>query len=113
LGEPKKMLESLSNINSFVGMDFCTFKLKESASEAKMLDAAKSMEQEFLSKEPGFLGHGVLKGKDGTYVDLAFATTQSKAESICGKWMENEFALKYLEFIDSESVDLSFWERIK
>jgi len=110
------MSDSLSNIasiNSFVGMEFCTFRLKEGASEAKMLEAAKNMEQEFLSKEQGFLGHGVLKGKDRTYVDLAFATSQQKAEAICGKWMENEFALKYLEFIDSESVDLSFWQRIK
>ena len=106
-------LNIIASINSFVGMEFCTFMLKEGASEAKMLEAAKNMEQEFLSKEPGFLGHGVLKGKDGTYVDLAFATSQQKAEAICGKWMENEFALKYLEFIDSESVDLSFWQRIK
>jgi len=106
-------LNSITNINSFVGMEFSTFRLKESSSEAKMLEAARNMEQEFLSKEDGFLGHGVLKGKDGIYVDLAFATSQEKAESICGKWMENAFALKYLEFIDSESVDLSFWERIK
>ena len=106
-------LNNIASINSFVGMEFCTFMLKEGASEAKMLEAAKNMELEFLSKEQGFLGHGVLKGKDGTYVDLAFATSQQKAEAICGKWMENEFALKYLEFIDSESVDLSFWQRIK
>lgn len=93
--------------------NFAPLCLKEGASEAKMLEAAKNMEQEFLSKEQGFLGHGVIKGKDGTYVDLAFATSQQKVEAICGKWMENEFALKYLEFIDSESVDLSFWQRIK
>lgn len=106
-------LNNIASINSFVGMEFCTFRLKEGASEVSMLEAAKNMEQEFLSKEQGFLGHAVLKGKDGTYVDLAFATSQQKAEAICGKWMENEFALNYLEFIDSESVDLSFWQRIR
>jgi len=93
--------------------DLFRFILKKKASEAEMLEAAKNMEQEFLSKEHGFLGHGVLKGKDGTYVDLTFASSQEKVEEICSKWMENEFALKYLEFIDSDSVDLSFWERIK
>ena len=106
-------LTNIASINSFVGMGFCTFMLKEGASEALMLEAEKNMEQEFLSKEQGFLGHGVLKGKDGTYVDLAFATSQQKAEAICAKWMKNEFVLKYLEFIKSESVDLSFWQRIK
>lgn len=106
-------LKNMTNINSFTGMEFGTFKLKEGASEKKMLEAAKNMEQEFLSKEPGFLGHAVLKGQNDTYVDLAFATTQEQAEAICGKWMENAFALKYLEFIDAESVDLKFWMRIK
>ncbi len=106
-------LKNLTKINSFVGIEFCTFMLKEGASEEKMLGAAKDMEKEFLSKESGFLGHSVLKGKDGVYVDMAFATSQEKAEAICGKWMDNKFALKYLEFIDSESVNLGFWERIK
>jgi len=92
-------LNNIANINSFIGMEFCTFKFKDGVSEAKMLEAAKIMEQEFLSKEGGFLGHGVLKRKDETYVDLAFAISQGKAESICAKWMNNEFVLKYLEFM--------------
>ncbi len=101
------------DINSFSGLEFCTFKLKKGTDESQMLKAAENMEKEFLSKEDGFLGHRVLKNKDGTYVDIAFADTQEQAEKICGKWIENEFSLKYLEFIDSESVDLSFWSRLK
>jgi len=108
-----ELKNSGSNISSFSGMEFCTFKLKEGVDENKMLEAAKNMEYEFLSKEVGFLGHRVLKSKDGTYVDIAFADTQEQAEKICGKWIENEFSLKYLEFIDSASVDLSFWSRLK
>jgi len=107
------MIDSLKNISSFIGVELGIFKLKEGVSEAEMLEAAKNMEQEFLKKEEGFLGHGVLKGKDGKYVDLAFATSQEKAEEICSKWMGNKFALKYLEFINPETVDMSFWERIK
>ncbi len=106
-------LNKFTNIGSFVGVEFATFKLQNGASEKKMLEAAKNMEQEFLSKEDGFLGHGILKGEDNIYVDLAFATSKKKAEEICGKWMENEFALKYLKFIDSESVNMGFGERIK
>ena len=106
-------LKEMANIGLFAGFEFGVFKLKQGVSEEKMLEASIKMEREFLSKEAGFLGHGILKGKDDTYVDIAFATSQEKAEKICGKWMENEFALKYLEFIDPESVNLSFWERIK
>jgi len=109
----KNSLKDIPNISSFVGIEFCTFLLKDNASEEDMIKCSSDMEQQFLSSEDGFLGHAILKGKDGLYVDLAFATSQEKAEEICGKWMENEFALKYLEFIESESVNISFWTRIK
>ncbi len=106
-------LQLLHGISGFSGVEFGIFKLKKGVSESDMLRAAKIADQEFLSKEDGFLGHAVLKGKDDLYVDLAFASTQEKAEKICGKWMGNEFTLKYLEFIDPESVDMSFWTRVK
>lgn len=98
---------------SFKGLEFGTFHLKAAASEAEMLAAAKQMEEEFLSKEAGFLGHAVLKGNDGTYVDLAFATSQAVAEEICAKWAQNAFALKFLGFIDHTSTNIGFWTRLQ
>ncbi|MCF6325372.1 MAG: hypothetical protein L3J89_13810 [Gammaproteobacteria bacterium] len=106
-------LEPLKGISGFSGVEFGIFKLKEGVSESEMLKAAKIADHQFLSKEDGFLGHAVLKGEDGLYVDLTFASTKEKAEEICGKWMSNEFTLKYLEFIDPKSVSMSFWTRIK
>ncbi|VAW88619.1 hypothetical protein MNBD_GAMMA17-2290 [hydrothermal vent metagenome] len=106
-------LQSLSNISSFAGMEFGIFKLKDGVSEIEMLKAADAADKNFLSKEDGFLGHAVLKGKDGLYVDLSFATTKEKAEEICGKWMNNKFTLQYIEFIEPGSIDMSFWEKIK
>jgi len=106
-------LKPLNNIAGFSGMEFGTFRLKEGMSEHELIKTSKMLDQEFLCKEDGFLGHVILKGEDGLYIDLAFATTQEKAEQICAKWMSNEFALKYLEFFDPESVKISFWTRIK
>ncbi len=106
-------LDSLANTCDFIGFEFGTFRLKKGVSEEKMLKMAKLADQMFLSKEEGFLGHTVLKGPEGIYADVAFATTQNKAEEICGKWMDNEYTLQYIDTIDSESVNLSFWERIK
>ncbi len=106
-------LQSLSNISNFIGLEFGIFKLKNDVSESEMLKAAEEADINFMSKEEGFLGHAVLKGENGLYVDLSFATTKEQAEEICGKWMSNEFTLKYIEFIDPESVDMSFWSRIK
>ncbi len=106
-------LELLKGVAGFSGIEFGIFKLKKGVSESEMLKSAKIADQKFLSKEDGFLGHTVLKGEGGLYVDLTFASTKEKAEEICGKWMNNEFTLKYLEFIDPESVNMSFWSRIK
>ncbi len=106
-------LQSLNSISSFTGLEFGLFKLKNGASEKEMLKAAEDADKYFMSNEEGFLGHAVLKGENGLYVDLSFSTTKEQAEEICGKWMSNEFALKYIEFIDPESVDMSFWSRIK
>ncbi len=98
---------------TFKGLEFGTFRLKGGAEEADMLAAAKTMEDEFLYKEEGFLGHAILKGNDGTYVDLAFATSQAKAEELCGKWMQNPYALKFLELIDDTSTNIGFWTRLQ
>lgn len=107
------MLKTLNTIGDFGGLETGIFKLKAGASEAEMLQAAHTMDEAFLSEEDGYLGHCVLRGKDGLYLDIGFATTQEKAEQICAKWTQNEFALKYLEFIDPDSVELGFWQRLK
>lgn len=98
---------------TFNGLEFGTFRLKAGTAEADMLAAAKIMEDEFLDKEEEFLGHAILKGSDDTYVDMAFASTQAKAEEICGKWMQNPHALKFLGFIDPASAKMSFWTRLQ
>lgn len=110
-----EILNDFSNITSSVGLgvEFAKFKLKDGVAEEEMLEAAKNMKKEFTLKQIGFLGHGILKGDDGFYVDLTFAISKEKAEEICGKWMENKFALKYLEFIDPDSVEMSFWGKIQ
>jgi len=101
------------NVNGSFGMEFGMFKLKKGVSESDMLHAAKIAEQKFLCDEDGFLGHAVLKGDGDLYADVTFAITKEKAEEICGKWLNNEFTLKYLENIDPDSVNMSFWDRIK
>ncbi|NQY93014.1 MAG: hypothetical protein HRT43_02505 [Campylobacteraceae bacterium] len=106
-------MTNLQNIGQFAGIEFATFKLKDGVSEEKMLEIIKKVDEQFLQKEEGFLGHTTLKGENGVYADVAFATTKEKAQEICGKWMENEMALQYVELIDEPSVNMSFWSRIK
>ena len=97
----------------FAGFEFGVFRLKPGVSEADMLAAAQQADKAFLSKQEGFLGHVILKGKDGSYADVGFASSQEKAEAICAQWMDNAHTLRYLEFIEPDSVDMTFWTRIK
>jgi hypothetical protein len=106
-------VSNLSYPITFKGLEFGTFRLKAGVSESAMLAAAQVMENEFLRQEEGFLGHAILKGHDGAYVDLAFATSRAKAEEICGKWLQNPHALAFLAFIDPASTHMSFWSRLQ
>ncbi len=97
----------------FGGVEFGIFKLKAGVSEEVLLEVAKTAEREFLSQEDGFVAHTLLSDGEGRYADVTFATSKKKAKHICDKWLQNEYTLKYVDLIDPESVDMSFWTRVK
>jgi hypothetical protein len=109
-------LKSLSDIPAFGGMEFSTFKLKHGVSETELFTAVDKMVEGLYSTEEGFMGHAVLKGADGTYVDVVFAASQSRAAELCSKWGAGPFApacLPYLEKIEEGSANLAFFQRVK
>ncbi|MHA2936888.1 hypothetical protein ACXJY6_01185 [Vibrio sp. RC27] len=101
-----------SNTLEFLGFEFAVFRLKDGVSEEELVALSKEIDDKFLSKEDELLSHFLLKGVDGKYADVAIATTQEKAEEICRRWLDNDVAQKYLELLNQESVDMSFWSRI-
>lgn len=108
--------QSLSAISAFGGMEFSTFKLKHGVAEHELFTAVDRMVAGLYSNEEGFLGHAVLKGADSTYVDVVFATSQSRAAELCAKWGTGPFApacLSYLEKIAEGTAKLAFFQRIK
>ncbi len=96
----------------FAGFEFAIFRLREGVSKEQLIELSKKVDDEFLSTQNGLLSHFLLKGKDGLYADVAIATSQEKAEELCQQWLHNDVALEYLELLDKESVDMSFWSRI-
>ena len=74
------------------------------------------MVEGLYSTEDGFLGHAVLRGTNDTYVDVVFATSQSRATELCAKWGTGPFApvcLSYLEKTEEGSANLAFFQRVK
>lgn len=109
-------LKSLSDIPTFGGMEFTTFRLKPGVSESDLFFAVDKMVEGLYSDEEGFLGHALLKGVDDIYVDVVFATSHSRAAELCAKWGTGPFApacLSYLEKIVEGSAKLAFFERVK
>lgn len=101
-----------SQVSSFSGFEFALFKLRDGVDERQLLEQSLALEEHFLAGQPGLLSRFLLKGKDGLYADVVIADTQNRAEEICQQWMSNRFALEYLELLDHDSVDMSFWTRI-
>ncbi|WP_299946583.1 hypothetical protein [uncultured Microbulbifer sp.] len=96
----------------FMGLEFASFRLAEGAFEKDLIALSKAVDESFLSEQEGLLSHFLLRGKDGVYADVAIATTQARAEEICQMWLDNAVAKQYLELLDQDSVDMSFWSRI-
>ena len=100
------------NIENTGGLEFAVFKLKEGVSENKLIELSKKVESDFLKQQDELIVHFLVRGQDGTYADVAIATTQQKAEEYCQQWLTDPVALEYLELIEHESVDMTFWARI-
>lgn len=103
---------SNNNLDSIGGMEFATFKLKEGVTEAKLVELSTQVEAEFLSQQEELVLHFLVRGADGVYANVAIASSQEKAEEYCQQWLSNRVALEYLELLEQETVNMTFWTRI-
>lgn len=101
-----------NKIENIGGMEFATFKLKEGVTEARLIELAQGVEERFLSQQEELILHFLVRGSDGRYADVAIASSQEKAEEYCQQWLENDVALEYLELLEKDSVNMTFWTKI-
>lgn len=94
------------------GMEFATFRLQAGVTEAMLLSMAARVEAEFLPSQSELIMHFLLRGADGVYAEVAIASSQDIAEQYCRQWLDNPVALQYLQLLDPQSVNMSFWQRI-
>jgi len=99
--------------DKFLGCEFTKFRPKIDVTEKQLIDACHKMETEFLEREEGFIHHMLLKGDNGLWADVVFAKTKADAERICSNLPKNSACHEYLGLIQEESVELTFWSRVK
>lgn len=100
------------NVEGIGGMELAFFKLKEGVTESVLVELSRKVESDFLVQQGELILHFLARGADGLYADVAFASSQEKAEEYCQQWLNNAVALEYLELIEQESVKMTFWTRI-
>ncbi|MGO2513334.1 hypothetical protein [Marinomonas polaris] len=101
-----------NSIDNIGGMEFATFRLKEGVTENRLVELSHQVEAEFLSQQEELILHFLVRGTDGVYADVAIASSQEKAEEYCQQWLRNKVALEYLELLDKESINMTFWSKI-
>jgi hypothetical protein len=97
---------------AFAGLEFSTFKLKPGVGETELRAAAARARDGLMAHQPGFLGHAVLRGEDGVYVDMLWASSKKRATEICGLWVGHPDCADYLGLIEPGSESMAFFERV-
>ena len=81
----------------------CTFKLKKSADVAEFLQAAKTLHDEHISKQPGFISWQQLRDGE-TWLDLCtFDSMDNLNAFLANSENPNEYALAFYSFLNMPS----------
>ncbi|MBX7146836.1 MAG: hypothetical protein K1X44_05965 [Alphaproteobacteria bacterium] len=81
-------------------VEWAPFVLKTNIDEQKFLIASDIMQQQFLSKQKGFIRRDLLKEEQGYYADLVYWQSKNDAEEAVKAFKQNISCLNYLEFMD-------------
>lgn len=96
-----------------VTVEWAPFTLKEGVDESKLLEAAETLQKEFLSKQEGFLKRELLKGKANRWADILHWNTKEAAEKAMGNAMNSSVCHSYFQFMADATEMPSTFEQIK
>lgn len=87
------------------GVEMGRFRLREGVTEAVMRAAWVDMTSGYLSAQYGWRGQRLIRLEDGTFMDLAFATTPACSHAICESWAGNAACDAFLQLIEPVSME--------
>lgn len=87
------------------GIELGRFRLKPGVEESAMRAAYATMVANHLGRQPGWRRQHLVKLQDGTFVDLAFASDQDRAEAICAGWIGNTDCEHFLSMIEPVGME--------
>ena len=87
---------------------FNSYKLKKGASIPDFLSAVEKLNNEYISKQAGYLSFKLMADGD-TWADSTTFATMEDAQSFAGACEPNEFAEAFYSFLDPNSCESHFF----
>ena len=87
---------------------FISYKLVKGASEEEFLLASEKLNNEYMSKQKGYISWKQLK-EDDTWVDMVTFETMDDAKSVEQNNNPNELALNFYSFINLPTCRVNFY----
>ena len=80
-------------------------KLAEGKTEADLLAASKTFQQDFVSHEPGVLRRELVRKPDGTYLDIVQFRSHEDYLDVVKKEMESPICAQFFSIMDLSDFD--------
>jgi hypothetical protein len=86
-------------------IEWAPFTLVESIDEEKLLQASQALQTDFLSKQKGFLGRELLKGKGNDWVDLVYWENREAAEQASQNAANSPVCYAYFQLMGADHAE--------
>lgn len=87
------------------GIEIGRFRLRDGVREQDLRAAHSRMIAHHLSLQPGWRGQRLVRLEDGTFLDIAFASTQEQSKFICSQWAGNAECEAFLSLIEPIAME--------
>jgi hypothetical protein len=86
-------------------IEWAPFTLVEGIDEEKLLQASQALQTDFLSKQKGFLGRELLKGKGNDWVDLVYWENREAAEQASQNAANSPVCYAYFQLMGADHAE--------
>lgn len=80
-------------------IELAPFKIIEGISETSLLEVSNALQNEFLSQQPGFIKHELLRSGENEWLDLVHWSDYEIASKAMQMAMESPVCLRYFEMM--------------